>query len=203
MNGEKRLGCVVMASGRARRFGGGKLMAKLGGKSVLAGTLRCVLEQPSLCVRVASIFPEIREEAARCGADTVIPEGPALSDTIRAGLTGAELFRWEGCLFLPGDQPLVRPETIEGMIRLFLEDPKTPVRLSWKGKAASPVLFPSDMFKNLRALKGETGGNSLLGNRTDIRLYEAGCERELWDVDTREDLLKIRQCFDSFSPDNG
>ncbi len=187
------IGCVVMASGQASRFGGGKLLASLGGRSVLSRTLACVKDQPGLEVKAASIFPQIREEAVRCGVPCVIPEGPALSDTIRAGLSGEWTERWAGCLFLPGDQPLIRPETIRNMILLFLEDCSAPVRLSWEGKAASPVLFPARMFGALQSLSGEQGGNVLLKGRSDVRLCEAKYEWELWDIDTPGDLARIGQ----------
>ena len=188
-----RIGCIVMGSGHASRFGGGKLLAQLGGRSVLSRTLECVKDQPELEVKAASIFSEIREEAARCGVSVLTPEGPALSDTIRAGLSGEWADYWEGCLFLPGDQPLIRRETIIGIVEKFLEEPDVPIRLSWKGKAASPVLFPCSLFSDLRSLSGEQGGNTLLKNRADVRLCEAAFEWELWDIDTPQDLEKIRQ----------
>ena len=183
---------IKLASGQARRFGDVKLLADLGGKTVLWRTLLCVRDDPLLFVRTASIFPDIRKESERCGVAAVTPSGPALSDTIRAGLEGAEDMGWKGCLFLPGDQPLVRQKTIEDMVRVFLADPSMPVRLSFGGVPASPVIFPASMFEALRSLEGERGGSSLLKEEGSAVLVPAKEECELWDIDTVADLEKIR-----------
>lgn len=195
------LGCVVMAAGEGRRFPasggaggpGGKLMADLGGMPLAVRTaasvprglfeLVVVTRWPAVAAAVRGSLPDVR---------TVAPAGPARSDTVRAGLAvGAK--RWEACLFLPADQPLVGAESFDALAAAWRSDPSRAYRLSRAGVPASPVLFPVSCFPALRGLAGSDGGASILrAGVVGVGLVEARDPRELWDVDTVSDLERVR-----------
>ncbi|MED9980250.1 MAG: NTP transferase domain-containing protein, partial [Collinsella sp.] len=100
---------------------------------------------------------------------------------------------WKGCLFLPGDQPLVSSGSFEAMVRAFDEcGRKHPVRLACNGEPSSPVLFPAELFDALMCLEGKDGGGSILKDRTDVVLVEARAY-ELWDVDTAKGQQRITE----------
>ena len=205
-----RLGCVIMASGEGKRFsaaGGGasqgaaaegigpgnKLLAPLAGMPLIARTVTSV-PQETFDVAVSTRWPQVASVAAECGARVVRPDGVLRSDSVRAGLSVPEAHAWNGCLFLPGDQPLVTWESFRALATAFSHDSRCAYRLAWNGTPGSPVLFPSSCFDALRRLEGKNGGSGVLRSGTvPVELIEATRQEELWDVDVPADLVRIER----------
>ena len=105
-------------------------------------------------------------------------EGACQSDTIRQGLRA--LGGPPGCLFVPGDQPLLT----EGSVRALVGEYQR-----------RPILWPSEDLPALAALEGDQGGSALLARREElgrrVRLVEATHELEVADIDTRDDLERV------------
>lgn len=195
--GMPRVGCVVMASGEARRFGSQKLLQPLGERTLLERTLSRV-PTDDVDLVVASRWSEVRELCDRLGVRCVTPAGPLQSDTLRAGL-GA-LADGPGCVFLPGDQPLVSPASIRAVARRLALSPGAIVRLAWQGRPGSPMAFPSELFAALAALEGDVGGSALLGRpelARRVELVEAERAEELVDVDTPDALERVRALLEA------
>jgi len=189
-----RLGCVVMASGEARRFGAQKLLEPLAGRSILARTLDAI-PRDVYDVVVAARSVRVAEACRDLGVDVRMHDGALQSDTVREGL--ACMGDRGGCLFVPGDQPLVSVASLRAMGEEFSRYPGSVVRLAWHGVPRSPTLFPRDLFPALRAMAGDVGGSQLLHDRPELasrtRLVEAASERELLDIDTADDLRLIER----------
>ncbi len=192
-----RLGCVVMASGEGARFGGApgeKLVAPLAGTAVLERTL-AALPGDLIDVVVVTRWDAVEALCERLGVRSVRAEGPLKSDTVRAGL--AALGHRAGCLFVTGDQPLLTEGSVRAMVAALTREPTAIVRLAWHGQPANPVLWPADMLDALARMDNDTGGRALLAGHAEladrVRLVEAASERELADVDTREDLARLEE----------
>lgn len=202
-----RLGCVVMASGLGRRFrksaGAGdvdalpradedKLLRPLLGIPVLQHTL-AALPADVLDVVVVTRSAAVVELCDRLGVRVVRHDGAFQSDTIRQGLRA--LSGPPGCLFVPGDQPLLSEASVRAMVGEYQLHPGSIVRLAWHGVPASPILWPSEDLPALASLEGDAGGSALLARREElgrrVRLVEAANELEVADVDTRADLEHI------------
>ncbi len=205
--GVPRVGCVVMASGLGRRFrestgekdvsslpkaGEDKLLRPLLGTPVLEHTLTS-LPADLLNVVVVTRSAAVEALCGRVRVRCVRHEGPFQSDTIRQGLRA--LGGPPGCLFVPGDQPLLTEKSVRALVGEYQHHPGSIVRLSWHGVPASPILWPSEDLPALAALEGDMGGSALLARREElgrrVRLVEATHELEVADVDTREDLERI------------
>ena len=107
------VGCVIMASGRAVRFGSNKLLADFGGAPLIVRALDAA-ETPALAARVVvTRSPEVAELACKAGVRTILHSLPGRNDTVRLGLEAllSELPGLAGCIFLPGDQPLLRKDS--------------------------------------------------------------------------------------------
>ena len=107
-----------------------------------------------------------------------------------------------GCIFLPGDQPLLRRESLEAMVRGFRAQKETErviLRLGWRAGGAepllgSPVLFGSGHFDALRALpEGKGGGAVIRQNPGCVRAVYARSAEELEDADTVERLEALKR----------
>ena len=152
-NARLPVGCVIMASGLARRFGSNKLLADFGGRPLLCRALE-VTATPALAARV--VVTRSAEVKALCDAQAVpclLHSLPGRNDTVRLGLEALleQCPNLAGCIFLPGDQPLLQRETLEALITAFAQTQKETERAIFRlgARAAhgpdtvvgSPVLF--------------------------------------------------------------
>ena len=156
------IGCIVMASGASTRFGSNKLMASFMGK------------------------PLIQHVIETAQTDTV---RRAMLEVQKDGLGENS---WDGVMFLQGDQPCVRADSLCALIASFEEHPEVVSRLSWHGVPGSPIVFPSALFDMLCRVQGDKGGSGVFllcpEYQASAVLVEAQCEQELLDVDTPSDL---------------
>ena len=159
------VGAVIMASGLARRFGSNKLLADFGGEPMLCRALAATAGiAPRLVVTRSE---EVHRLCTALGVPALLHALPHRSDTVRLGLSA--LLRGQpalcGCLFVPGDQPLLRRST---------------------------VLFGRGYFDALLHLPEGKGGGAVLRQHTEcVRLFAAGHPAELEDADTPEALQKL------------
>lgn len=192
MNGY-RLGCVLMAAGEGRRFGGGKLCAVLDGKTLLQRALETI---PVPCFeRVVVVTRGAEQMALVRGAGFLPVENRqpelGLSHTIALGL--GQLTDMDAVLFQVADQPLLRRESVERLIAAQAQQPQRPAALSCGGVRGNPCLFPARFFPELLALSGDRGGSAVLRrHEAELLLVEADAP-ELTDVDTPQALEMLRR----------
>ena len=194
--GNLRIGCILMASGMSERYGNGrnKLLEKLDGREILLHTAGSLAEAGFRPLAVTR-SEEIRELMEREGIACVLHDGPKKSDTIHTGLSHLEP-ELAGYLFMPGDQPLVRPDSLRRMAEQFYGCPERAVRLGFERAAGSPVLFPAFCREKLMAYTGDRGGAEVLkSERIPCSMVEAAAAWELWDADTPESMEKIREIY--------
>lgn len=196
------LGCVVLAAGNAVRFGGDKLSAVLGGRTLLERALDAVpAEEFSRVVVIARAggkpVPEntpVPELARRYGFSVLYNPRPELgiSGSVRLG-TAALMERCDGILFQTADQPLLRRETVRELARLWRRNPSRIAALSHRGVRGNPCVFPARFFPELLALSGDRGGSAVIRrHRSELVLLDAAAE-ELLDADTPSELAKLAQ----------
>lgn len=185
-----RMGCVIMASGLGKRFGSNKLMADFHGKPMI---------QRALDATAGLFFKRVavtRHEgvAALCreqNVDVVLHDLPHRSDTVRLGLEA--LGDLDACMFVPGDQPLLRRETVAKLLQARQESPHSIIRPIHEDTQGSPVLFPAWTFPELRNLPEGKGGGVVIQNHPhDILCVSVSDPFELADADTPETLELLK-----------
>ena len=188
-----RLGCVIMASGLGKRFGGNKLMADFRGKPMIQYALDAtegIFERRVVVTR----HREVEERCRRQNIHVAFHSLTYRSDTVRLGLESlekgsGEVKGLEGCMFCPGDQPLLGRETVASLALCAASEKKFIWRASWNGMEGSPVLFPAWAFPELLNLPGGKGGGFVAEkHREQVRTAAAGSRWELQDVDCPEAL---------------
>lgn len=191
MDGPAALGCVIMASGLGTRFGENKLMAPLLGKPLIGWILDAT---EGLFARrvVVTRHRDVEDYCLRRHAQVIFHALPHRSDTVRLGLEAMDE-TVSGCLFCPGDQPLISRETLCAFLKSAEEQPEHIWQLRYKGVSASPVLFPRSSFDALKQLPQGKGGSTVLKNNPgQIRFVPARNEWELFDVDSPADLETLK-----------
>ncbi len=136
---------IVLASGRGERFvaaggTGSKLKALLAGRPVLQRTLDAVR---------ASGLPWHVEDAGHPGM------GDSIAAAVRATLDAP------GWLILPGDLPLVQPETLRA-VAAALQGRVNAVQPQYLGERGHPVGFAAGCGAQLARLEGNLGAAPVL-----------------------------------------
>ena len=184
-----KLGCVIMASGLGKRFGGNKLMADFRGEPLILRVLSAtdgIFSRRVVVTRHADVAALCRDR----GIETVLHQRPYRSDTVRLGLKAVGDV--DGCLFCPGDQPLLRQETVAALALAAVHDPSMIWRTAFAQTPGSPVLFPQWTFGELLALPQGKGGGFVIEKYPErLRTVSVRDEWELMDVDTRETLVQL------------
>lgn len=187
----KTVGCVIMASGLGKRFGGNKLMADFGGQPMIARILAAtegIFDRRVVVTRHEDVALLCREQ----GIEVVLHDLPNRNDTVCLGLEAVGDV--DGCLFCPGDQPLLKRETVGALVNAWQREPDFIWRTAFEDRAGAPILFPKWAFDELRTLPEGKGGAFLAKKYPErVRLHPVRDKLELMDVDTRETLKELAE----------
>ena len=187
----KTVGCVIMASGLGKRFGGNKLMADFGGQPMIARILAAtegIFDRRVVVTRHEDVALLCRKQ----GIEVVLHDLPNRNDTVRLGLEAVGDV--DGCLFCPGDQPLLRKETVAALVSDWKKEPDFICRTVVENQPGAPILFPKWAFSELLTLPEGKGGGILTQKYPErVRLHPVRDRYELIDVDTRENLMKLSE----------
>lgn len=167
---------LVLASGRGERFvasggAGSKLQALLAGQPVLQHTLAAVR---------SSGLPWHLEDAGHAG----------MGDSISAAVAATR--DAPGWLVLPGDLPLVRPDSLRRVADALRDD--IVVVPYHAGRKGHPVAFGARFREELLALTGAEGAASIVraGAPLKLELDDPGIAI---DIDTIEDLAAAERAL--------
>lgn len=184
------VGCVIMASGLGKRFGRNKLMADFCGSPMIQRALdatRGLFSHRIVVTRHESVAALCREQ----NIHVVLHDLPHRSDTVRLGLEA--LGHPDACMFLPGDQPLLRRETVESLLEARKQHPNSIIRPIYEDTEGSPVIFPSWAFEELKQLPEGKGGGIVIRNHPhDVFHVSVSDPFELADADTPETLALLK-----------
>ena len=185
-------GCVIMASGLGNRFGGNKLMEDFCGKPLIAWILDAtdgLFSERVVVTRHESVAALCRE----MGIAAVHHNLPHRSDTVRLGLEAVGSA--DQCVFCPGDQPLLKKDTIASLLLCSVNHPGIMWRPGCNSIPGAPVLFPRWTFPELKSLPAGKGGGFVAKKYPDkMGMLDIADPWELADADTKAslELLKSR-----------
>jgi CTP:molybdopterin cytidylyltransferase MocA len=178
------VGCIVLAAGAGRRFGGAKQLAVVRGRPLLQHVVD-VAPAPAVVVlgahageiRAAIDFGEVQVVAAPDWE-----EGQAAS--LRAGV--AAVGDVDAAVVLLGDMPFVTPQVVAGAIDHW--SPRwDAVRTTYNGRPGHPVVLGRRLLDRVPELHGDVGARDLLRDAR-VREWEAGHLCDPTDIDTPEQL---------------
>jgi molybdenum cofactor cytidylyltransferase len=169
---------LVLASGRGERFvasggSGSKLHALLAGKPVLERTLDSVR---------ASGLPWHLEDAGHEG----------MGDSIAAAVRNTQ--DAPGWLILPGDLPLVRPQTLQAVAAALADH--AVVLAHYRGQRGHPVAFAASCRDALLRLHGPQGAALVVraqAQTSPVAQLELDDPGIVTDIDTLQDLANAER----------
>lgn len=188
-----RVAALVLAAGRARRFGSDKRQARLpDGRSLLQAVLQT---QREACDDVRVLLRQGDDwgqtVCAELGVEwlTVADADLGMGRTLAAGLRSlmaVDGARFDAALVALADMPEVRPETVRSLIEAFRREG----RPAWPwhaGQPGHPRLLPRANWPALLDLSGDEGARHRLdwSQATRVDVPDGGI---LIDIDTPGDL---------------
>jgi CTP:molybdopterin cytidylyltransferase MocA len=186
---------IVLAAGVGSRFGGGKLLTRLGGQPIIEAVLDNLRDAPveEVIVVIGADAKRLREVCERYGVRTVDNEEweRGQSTSVLAGLRACD---GEAAVVLLGDQPLIGAGAVERLVAAFAGGARIAVA-TYGGKWRNPVLFSREVWTLLETeLAGDEGARPVLRRHPEL-VVEVPCEGvgDPMDVDTREDLRRLEE----------
>jgi CTP:molybdopterin cytidylyltransferase MocA/SAM-dependent methyltransferase len=189
----ERVVALVLAAGAGSRFGGGKLLAPLGGKPLLQHVLDRVAEAGVVeAIVVLGDDAGAIEDAIAWRAEQRVRNpkpGRGLSSSLQVGM-GALDPAADGVLILLGDQPLVDPAAIRALLDAP-PDRKRPVVVPAypDDRGRNPVLLRKTAFPLASEATGDRGLGPVLAAHPEL-VVELPIGGDNPDIDTREDLAR-------------
>ncbi len=180
---------VVLAAGAGSRFGGGKLLATIGGRPILSHVVDAAraagLDPIIVVVPPSGEIDELDLGAVRRVVNPNPEEG--LSSSVRVGLRALEFDGdVESAVILLGDQPGVRVDVLDRLLAASKDTWLVAPRYAMDA-APNPVLVRRPGWRLADELAGDRGFGRLLESRPDLVAW-VPVEGDNPDVDTRADL---------------
>jgi CTP:molybdopterin cytidylyltransferase MocA len=182
-------GCIVLAAGAGRRFGGPKQVALWRGRPLLAWTLDAALGVTNLdpVVVVLGAYADAVRAAVNLSRVRVVvapgwEEGQAAS--LRAGV--AALGHVAAAVVLLGDMPFVTAHVVAGALEQMRPGCDA-VRTTYRGRPGHPVVLGRRVLDQVPDLRGDVGARVAL-RHVRVAEFEAGHLCDSTDIDTRRQL---------------
>jgi CTP:molybdopterin cytidylyltransferase MocA len=186
---------IVLAAGAGSRYGGGKLLAKLGGKPLIEYALDTLSGAPvdEIVVVLGAEAEGLRETCESHGV--LVVENPdwaqGQSTSVRTGLRACAPDSRAAVVVL-ADQPLVGAGAVDRLVAAFEEGARVAVA-TYGGRPRNPVLFSREVWPLLVAeLEGDEGARPFLRRHPEL-VVRVSCDGagDPADVDTAEDLRRL------------
>lgn len=194
----KGVSAVVLAAGRSARMGQAKQLLRAGEHGMLERTLLNVRASAvDEVVLVLGFSAEsIRRElpvALLDGVRVAVNENyeSGMARSLQEGLAAVSP-AMDAALIVLADQPFVRPETMDCIVRKYRESEAAIVVPYFRGSRGNPVLLDRSVFVEAMALEGDVGCRAIFARHADglleVDVDDAGI---LADIDSRDDYERL------------
>ena len=149
--------CVLLAAGESRRFGSPKALALIKGQTLIAA-----LTQRLIAAKAGRVIVVLGADADLIAPR--IPDNPSLAVVLNKNYregqtssfkTGLEALpeATRGVMLLPIDVPFVKKETLEVLMKTFLEKQPLVQMPTFNGSFGHPPIFSSKLIPDFKELK--------------------------------------------------
>lgn len=189
---------LVLAAGASTRLGEPKQLVRVGGRPALHTVVANAVSIAGHAVTVilGAHARDLTHMLLHSPASVVInrewEEGMASS--IRRGMAAVP----PGCeavMMVLGDQVAVTADDLRRLLSAWKGESSTIAASVYEGRAGVPAIFPSWCFSELSQLRGDQGARAIL-QRNMTRLVHVPMPNAAFDLDTPEDLVRLRERFE-------
>lgn len=186
---------IVLAAGKASRYGSPKLLVDVGGIPMIvraARTAMAVAGREAVTVVLGADAVQIedllRREPVAMTFNPHFDEG--IGSSIRAGVAQVPAGT-SAAMILLADQVAVTGDELLQLVAHWQERPDRIVAARYRGTTGAPAIFPADLFPELAGLTGDRGARTLLSAHAD-RVVAVAIPSAAIDVDTPADVVTDR-----------
>jgi molybdenum cofactor cytidylyltransferase len=189
-----RISAILLAAGESKRMGTNKLSLPWRRKTVLEHCLRVLLSS-----EVGEVWVVLNRQTWELGKRLRMPRvklvrnprsQEGMSTSIRKGIQAMGQ-KSRAVLIALGDHPLLKANTVNALIRTYVEKKGTIIVPVFRGKRGHPVLFDRRYMKELLKLKKDVGARTLLErHREEVYEVHSKSEGVVVDIDTWEEYRK-------------
>ena len=190
-----KISVIVLASGNSKRFKENKLLYKINEKPMYLYTVdklinlkkRCkFIDEVIFVTKYDEIIKNLRDKDIKIVKNENSEFG--ISQSIKLGISNSKNNFF---MFIVCDQPYILEETIENFLVGFINSKKNLGSVGNKGILLNPTIFSDKYREDLMSLEGDKGGKKIiLNNLDDLYVFEVEDERELIDIDYKEQLKR-------------
>jgi molybdenum cofactor cytidylyltransferase len=194
---------IVLAAGMSLRLGSAKQLVRVGGQclldSVLDEALASCLDRIVLVLghRAGEVTAALKERDDRDRLRILI--NPAYRDGISSSIrTGMESVQdtFSAIMIILGDQPFVRANLINLLIRRFRSSEKDICVPVCRGRRGHPVIIGRLFYDAVMSTTGDVGARNILrSNPESVLGVEFSDSRIFFDVDTQADITHLQLRF--------
>ena len=185
------IAAVVLAAGISSRMGRPKQTLDVEGVPMLERVLLTFRRSKvgRVVVVIGAHAEEVRSRVRF--ADEVIVENPkfdeGMSGSLKLGLRNVG--EADAAFVALGDQPFVRPETVDRMVTAYEKTRACIVIPTYRGTRGNPVLFDRSIFPQIEGIRGDVGAKSVVRrNASEVLEVDVRDIGVLADIDTPSDL---------------
>lgn len=180
---------LVLAGGRARRFGRDKRVEELDGETLVGRAVRKLSESGAATVYVAT-GPRVERLAGASAAVAICDEPPGCGPL--GGIHAALLRAASGVLVLAADLPLASVDTLKNLARIGASDAQAVALRSDAGWEPLFAYYPRTVLNDVRAAidQGAYAPQKLL-DRVGALSIPAASATETANVNTQADLERV------------
>lgn len=194
---QKHITAVILAAGRSTRMEQFKPLLKIGDQTIIERSISMFKDAGIHDIRVivGHSQDQIEPVLKKAGVRIVVNRNnsPEMFSSVIVALESLEP-EVQSIVLLPGDVPLVRPWTINYLLKQHEKEPCSIIVPSFQGKRGHPVIIPAELADTIRGWKGEEGLrgalNSLKDKLVTIPVADANI---LFDMDTPEDYEEAKE----------
>jgi molybdenum cofactor cytidylyltransferase len=185
---------IVLAAGKARRFGAQKLLAPYGSSTVVRTVVETVRAAGVDYVVVVGSPGGEAVRAAVGNSSVTWAENPepdrGLSSSVATGLAALPP-NVGAALMVLGDQPTVSVQVVERVVGAWREGGGPVVAPRYRGLRGNPVLFDAALFDTLGSLVGEHGARDFIAADPGRVTMVEVAEPPPMDIDTPTDYEEL------------
>jgi molybdenum cofactor cytidylyltransferase len=197
---KKRTAGVILAAGMSQRFGQPKQLLRLKNKYLLEWVLEAALASQLQTVVLVighahqAVLQSLGSMTGHPRLQVVINHRYAegQSHSLKAGLLKVHKTH-SAVMFLLGDQPLLRSDTIDDLLERFWRSDKDMGVPICEGKRGNPTLFRRTMYCKLMALRGDIGAREIIrATPARVLFMEVDDPWCFLDIDSPADFEKLQ-----------
>jgi molybdenum cofactor cytidylyltransferase len=190
-------GIIILAAGGSSRLGQAKQLLQFRGKTLIKTAVETALQTkcPNIVVILGANSEVIRDEINDYPIKIIANNNwqSGMASSIRVGLNSllTDNANLNSIIIMLGDQPLIKSEQIELLIKRFRKTKKHIIAAEYKNIVGVPALFSNDLFDELKSLSGDKGARMLIKRHFE-RVERVAIPEAEFDVDTFEDFQKLK-----------